>query len=199
MAFLIVFSKASYAQADTPHAFYSSAEFDLGNYIGLDLNLNYVYHEQLSFKMGYSGHVRKARSKPADYSSGLVDGLFFGLLSPYDTFENFQAGMGKIFKLNESGTIRLNFSLGLGYTTIEEPGNWETSGGGIFVENYTWSYHKYNTISFIVNPKIEIPFSRFFGFTISPVVQISKDRIYYGIGFGEMMGLLRKRKTSASQ
>ena len=46
----------------------------------------------------------------------------------------------------------------------------------------------------ILNPKIEFPFSRFYGLTLSPLFQINKDRTYIGIGVGQMIGLLRKRK-----
>ena len=62
-------------------------------------------------------------------------------------------------------------------------------------ENYTWNYKKYNTLSLIINPKIEFPFTRFYGLTISPMLQINKDRTYFGIGIGHMIGLLRKRKN----
>jgi len=47
----------------------------------------------------------------------------------------------------------------------------------------------------IINSKIEFPFTRFYGFTISSMAKINKDRIYYVVGFGQMYGLLRKRKT----
>lgn len=44
----------------------------------------------------------------------------------------------------------------------------------------------------IVNPKIEFPFNRFYGLTISPMLQVNKDRIYVGIGIGQMIGFLRR-------
>ena len=62
-------------------------------------------------------------------------------------------------------------------------------------ENYTWNYKTHNTLSLIINPKIEFPFTRFYGLTISPMLQINKDRTYVGIGIGQMIGLLRNRKN----
>ena len=182
------------AQFDENNAIYSTGELNLGNYIGFDINLNYVYKEKYSFKLGYTGNIRQPKSQPEDYTSGLTGILLFGLANPYDQLENYQIGVGKIYKINQSGTIRLNASIGLGYTVIREPENWERIDNGFLAENYTWNYNKYNTVSLIINPKIEFPFSRFYGLTISPLLQINKDRTYIGIGIGQMIGLLRKRK-----
>ena len=93
------------------------------------------------------------KSQPEDYSSGLTGVLLFGSANPYDQLENYQIGVGKIYKLNSSGTIRANLSLGIGYTIISEPENWVRINNGFLAENYTWNYKKYSTISVIINPK----------------------------------------------
>ncbi len=189
----INFATAQFAENN---AIYSTGEFNAGNYLGLDMSLHYVYKEKYSFKIGYIGNLKKPRSQPADYSSGLTGVLLYGLANPYDQLENYQIGIGRIYKLNEKGTIRTNISFGLGFTTIREPHNWERTANSLVVENYTWDYHKYHTLSFIINPKIEFPFTRFYGLTVSPVLEINKDRIHLGIGVGQMLGLLRKRYTN---
>lgn len=183
----------SYAQFDENNAFYLSNELNLGNYIGVDVNLNYIIKEKYSFKIGYTGNIMKPKSQPENYSSGLIGLFFFGLANPYDIFENYQIAFGKIYKLDKSGTARVNLSLGLGYTTISEPENWEFINNNFVAQNYTWNYKKFNTISIIINPKIEFPFKRYYGVTISPMLQINKDRVYFGIGIGQMIGFLRKR------
>lgn len=180
------------AQSSENNTVYSTGEINLGNYIGFDINLNYVIKERYSFKAGYTGNIRRPKSQPNNYTSGLTGIFSFGLANPYDQIENYQIGFGKIYKLNESGTIRANLSVGLGYTLIREPENWEMINDAFLTENYNWNYKKHNTVSFIINPKIEFPFTRFYGFTISPMLQINKDRTYFGIGIGQMMGLLRK-------
>jgi len=100
---------------------------------------------------------------------------------------------GRVYPLNKKGTIRANISLGLGFTVIREPTNWQPIGGSFINQNYTYEYHKYNTISLIINPKIEFPFTRFYGLSFSPMIQVNKDRTYIGIGIGQMIGLLRKK------
>ena len=193
---IVLFSMSinlSYAQFDKNNALYSTGELNIGNYIGIDANLNYIYKEKYSFKIGYTGNIRKPNSQPENYRSGLTGLLSFGLADPYDQLENYHVAFGKIYNLNKSGTIRANVSLGLGYTTIREPENWELINDAFLTENYTWNYKKYNAVSIIINPKIEFPFTRFYGLTISPMCQISKDRSYFGIGIGQMIGLLRTR------
>ena len=180
------------AQFDQNNAIYATGELNLGNYAGVDVNLNYVYKEKYSFKVGYTGNIRTPKSQPEDYSAGL---LSFGLLNAYDQVENYQIGFGRIIFLNENGTVRANISIGFGYTTIKEPGNWQRIYDESVPGNYTRDFKEYNTVSLIINPKIEFPFSRFYGLTVSPMVQINKDRTYFGIGIGQMFGLLRKRKN----
>jgi hypothetical protein len=182
------------AQFDAKNAIYTTAEFNVGNYFGVDLSLNYVYKEKYSFKLAYTANIRTPKSQPQDYTSGFVGVMFFGLANPYDQFENYQIGFGKIYKLNPKGTIRLNLSVGLGYSVITEPENWTEIDNSFLAENYSWNNHRYDTASLIINPKIEFPFTRFYGLTLSPMVQITKDRTYFGIGIGQMIGLLKSRK-----
>jgi len=183
------------AQFDENNSIYLTTELNLGNYIGLDLNLNYVYKDKFSFYIGYTGNLRHAKSQPKDLTSPFSGIWVSDLDSPYDQFENYQIGLGKIYDLNENGTIRINLSIGIGYTTIREPENWQTNYNVLLSDNYTWNYKKRNTVSLIINPKIEFPFTKFYGLTISPMVQLNTDRIYYGIGIGQMIGLLKTRKN----
>lgn len=183
-----------HAQFYERNAIYSAGELNIGNYIGIDLSLNYVLAEKYSFKIGYTGSIRQPTSQPADYTSGMKGILFFGMANPYDQLANYQLGVGRIVNFNKKGTIRANLSVGLGYASIREPGNWERTDSGFLVENYNWDYSKYNTISLIINPKIEFPFTRFYGITVSPMLQLNKDRTYFGIGIGQMLGFLRRSR-----
>lgn len=187
----ISFANAQFSKNNT---IYASGEVNIGNYVGVDLNLNYIYKNKYSFKIGYSGNIRNAKTKPNDYSSGFVGALFLGLANPYDQIENYQISAGKIYNLNGKGTIRANFLLGIGYTLIKEPENWERINGGFLGENYTWNYENHKTISLIINPKIEFPLTRLYGLTVSPMLQINKSRTYFGIGIGQMLGILKHKK-----
>jgi len=195
---LFIFSiEWAHAQFAENNAIYFSQELNFGNYIGLNADLNYVYKERFSFKIGYNGNIRKPKSQPEDYSSGLVKGMLLGLENPYDQMENYQIAVGKIDRLNKSGTIRINFLVGVGYTVIREPENWQKiESKSLIAENYTWNYKRNNTASLIINPKIEFPLTSFFGLTVSPMLEVNKYSVYYGVGIGTMVGLLRKRKIT---
>jgi len=180
------------AQFFDNNAIYITNEINLGNYIGLDVHANYIYKERYTFKFGYSGNIRKPKTQPSDYRTGLAGLFFLGTANPYDQFETYQLTIGRLYRFNKKGTIRLNLSVGLGYTNIREPENWEF-GGEPAIGNYSWNYYEYSTVSLIISPKIEFPFTRFYGLTISPILQINKDRTFFGIGIGQMIGVLRKR------
>lgn len=187
---LISFNLAK-AQFAKNNALYATTELNLGNYWGLDLNLNYVLKEKYSFRLGYTGTIRKAKSQPNDFSTGLIGIFNFGLNRPFDQFENFGASIGRIYKLNKEGNIRVNCSLGAGYTIYTEPENWKKTGNLSWTENYSYDKVKHQRLSLIISPKIEFPVTKYWGMIISPALQINKDRVYFGIGLGNMIGLLR--------
>jgi hypothetical protein len=180
------------AQFFDSNAIYFTGDVVLGNYIGVDFQMNYIHKEKYTFKIGYSGNIRKPKTQPSDFSTGLGGIYLLGTANPYDQFESYQVTVGRLYKFNEKGTIRLNLSVGLGYTNIREPENW-LFGGEPSIGNYSWNYYEYSTVSLIISPKIEFPFTRFYGLTISPILQINKDRTFFGIGVGQMIGVLRKR------
>ena len=181
------------AQFAKNNAVYATGELNVGNYFGMDLNLNYVLKEKYSFKVGYTGNLRKPQSQPEDFTSGLTGIFTLGLNNPVDLFENFGASIGRIYKIDQQGNIRVNFSLGVGYTIYTEPGNWQKINTNIVsvTKNYSYDDVEHKAVSLILNPKIEFPITRYYGFTISPMLQINKERTYFGIGLGSMIGLLK--------
>ena len=205
ISLLVLFLCISVASAQAQkkkHAFYVTGAVNLGNYFGGDLNLNYMLKEKYTFKIGYTGNRRTATSIPEDYRRG------FSLFNdgPCEHIGNYRFDVGRIYKLNQRGTVRINAALGLGYTTFTEPVNWKKKKEkklnpllillfplSVFDRepNYSWNYKSRNTISLIINPKIEFPLTKVFGFTISPMVQMNEYRIYFGIGMGIMLGVLR--------
>jgi len=192
---LFIFIQSAKAQWLNDNALYLSLDYNMGNYIGLDTNVNYIYNETYSFKIGYTGNLRTPKREPKDFSSGLTGIFTFGLIDPFDTMENYYVGAGRVFKLNAKGSILANISMGIGLTTIKEATNWQEYPGYTFGENYSYQYHRYQTVSLIINPKIEFPLTRIYGLSASPMVQINKNRIYFGIGIGQLLGVLRKRNS----
>lgn len=87
----------------------------------------------------------------------------------------------------------MNLSLGLAYTILQEPENSKGTGDNFLFPTYSYTYNELYTASMLINPKIEFPFTRIYGLTISPMVQLNPIRTYYGIGIGQMIGLVRSK------
>ncbi len=191
---LLMSTYTIHAQFSENHAIYGTTGLDFGNYFGANFGLNYTYQEKYSFRLEGTIRARSSASEPDDFSVGIGRALSLGLAGPYDNIRTTQLLVGRIYKLNPKGTIRLNISVGVGFATISQPENWQRADHFLFFgDNYTWDTYKYNTINFIISPKIEFPFTRHYGLTLSPMVQINKGRTYVGIGIEHMFGLLRKR------
>lgn len=183
---LFVGSVKLQAQFFKNKALYVSGELEGGNYLGGNLNVNYILHNNYSFKLGMALYLKDPQNIPKDFSPVFMFG-------PIEIITNYQMLAGKIFKFKKSGKTRLNLLAGFGYTTLVEYMNWERSSGplkdGSF--HYDYNYNKHGTISFIINPKIEFPIAKIFGFTISPNLSINKNRTTLGLGVGMMFGKTR--------
>ena len=178
------------AQVTKNNKLYASSELSIGNYLGVDVNLNMITKKNYIFKVGFNGNFRASKSTPSDYVD-IVDPVL--LEGPRDYFNSFQVGFGKLYNigkienLDENGIVRANISFGLGITTLKERVNWRLINNSYYISDGK----RYSTISLIINPKIEFPFKKFLGLTISPMIQINKYRTYFGIGIGQMIGLVR--------
>ncbi len=179
------------AQFEENNAIYGANEFNVGSYFGIDVSLNYLYLEKYSARLGYTTNTRLAKSIPSDYSPGVIGILTLGVGTPRDNFSSIHLDFGVIKKLNEAGTARVNLSLGLGFVTTREPVNWQQADA-FMTENYTWDYETSHAISFVVNPKFEFPFSRYWGLSISPMLQVYDGGVFFVVGVGHIFGLLRK-------
>jgi len=189
------------AQFSEKNAIYLTGGLNAGNFWGMNLNLNYIFNNNYSLQAGISDLFRDSKSKPEDFTSGLTGLLTFGLsnLIYYDEMDNYQILLGKIFKTNKNSSTRFNIAGGIGYTYLTEAVNWKHVTNYTIGENYTYDIVKHGSISLIINPQVEFPFSRFFGITCSPMLLINKDRTYIGIGIGAMLGLLREKKLTTTK
>lgn len=190
------------AQHQTRHAVYGSGQLATGNYYGLDLSANYVLDEQHVFQFTFGLYQRRAHSIPIDYN-----GAGFSIIpkwwpeGPFDLMRNMQLTYGRMYLLEESGKLRAILSGGLALTRLTEPGNWRDydgpSGGfgGQFLPQPNWDYDYLlnNRISLVFNPRIEFAFARFYGFTLSPLIVINRERTLINVGVGHVIGLVRKK------
>lgn len=192
--FFFVFTTGIFAQTEKlEHSFYYSSGVGVGNFVGGSVNLNYLNNEKYSLMLGYSLYSRKAASRPSDYKDGLIPTLLtFGLSGPRDFVQTFTLAGGYVYDLNSKGSTRLHLRAGIGFTIIEYPHNWEPSEHGGLGNNYSFDYKKTSTPSLVIAPEIEFPFTRYFGLSIAPFLQLNKEMSVAGIEFKYMLGLLRR-------
>jgi len=193
---LVVLLNVAKAQSVRENLFYVTPELNLGNYIGIGVDLNYLIKEEYSVKAGYTINRRKPVTQPKDFTHGDIPSL--SLLSsndPRQYFDNFQVEFGKIYYLDKKRRIRTNFAVGIGYTRMSEPINW-LRNGNLVTSSFSWDVKKTNGFSIILNPKIEFPLSRYYGFTFSLMLIANKEMAYFGIGVGQMIGKLKSKIKS---
>ncbi|TDL99438.1 MAG: hypothetical protein C4K58_05920 [Flavobacteriaceae bacterium] len=177
-------------------AYYLTSEIGGGNYGGFNIHLNYITPENVSIKFGASSlRAQQYKEVPDDFNyGGAVNVLFLGLGTLTEDTETYSISVGKVFPLNQRGTIRANLSAGLGYSIFTVAENFTKKDGLFYLDsNYTWEKKDYDMVSLIINPKLEFPFTRYVGLTLSPELTINEKRVYYGAGLGLMVGLLRDK------
>ena len=184
-------AQKSFAQEIDKPLYYFSSEVNLGNYIGITMDLNYIVDQQYTFKLGVVANIRRPVNQPTDYTSGLIGILSFGLAQPVETMGSINAAVGKIYNLNSAKSLRFNTAVGIGFTQIQTVGNWQKDLNANFVENYTYDNVSKNVVSVIINPKLEIPLGGVFGFSVSPMAVINGKSNYYGVGLGYIIGRVK--------
>ena len=184
-------AQKSFAQEIDKPLYYFSSEVNLGNYIGITMDLNYIVDQKYTFKLGVVANIRRPVNQPTDYTSGLIGILSFGLAQPVETMGSINAAVGKIYNLNAAKSLRLNTAVGIGYTQMKTLDHWQKDSDATLVKNYTYDKVTKNVVSVIINPKLEIPLGRVVGFSVSPMAVINAKSSYYGIGIGYVIGRLK--------
>ncbi|MGJ8684742.1 MAG: hypothetical protein ACSHWW_08965 [Nonlabens sp.] len=169
--------------------YFFSTNLVLGNYIGINMDFNYVFKNGYSVSLGTTTAAKETKNKPENYSEGFS---ILYLNTAADRFTNYYISAGKNFNINPKNTIRFRPSIGLGYTVLKSPTNFQPIEDPAFLrENYTYDFDTYGTLGLNIEPKLEFLITRHFGMAIAPTVQFTKERILYGGGINFMIGKLR--------
>lgn len=162
-------------------AVYATGVLEIGNYFGGNLNANYIHHNDYSLSLGISGYSRTAQNIPKE----LAEHYYY---APNEVVSSLHLLGGKIFKFKKSGKTRLNLLGGFGYSSLSKYSDWVQSERN---GEYGYDRSVTSTVSFVLNPRIEFPFTKMFGLMISPSFSINKHTTVIGIGAGMMFGKTR--------
>lgn len=187
---LCLFSLQSQAQFAKNHSIYFQHGFSLGTHLGINTSLNYIHKNTLSFEFGGRFYGQKSKERPGDFKGGLVTGLTLGIDGGNDLYTDVHFLVGRIIPLNIPGR-RLNLKAGLSYTDVTKSVNFQVQDKSILVSNYSYDDHRFSTMSIIINPVLEYPFTQVFGLFVSGQLIANKETAFFGIGCGVIYGLLR--------
>lgn len=112
---------------------------------------------------------------------------------PKGNLINYYLQVGKVILIGNSPKVRFNLLVGVAKTEIIEPTDWKYLDNTWIEENYSYTYKASSVFSIILNPKMELPLGRFIGVQFSPLLILNTKRCYAGVGFGIMLGKLRRK------
>lgn len=187
---LCFFSLQSHAQFAKNHSIYFQHGFSLGTHLGISTSLNYIYKNTYSLEFGGRFYGQKSKERPSDFKGGIATGLTLGIADGNDLYTDIHVLAGRIIPLNIPGR-RLNLKAGLSYTDVTKSVNFQSKGESIFGGNYSYDEHRFSTMSIIINPILEYPFSQFVGLYVSGQLIVNKESAFFGVGCGVIYGLLR--------
>lgn len=183
-----------HAQFTKNHLVYVDGGISVGNYIGGGVHLNYIHKQKLSLQIGFYDLQRKDRSRPGDYSGGVVSVFSLGKSNPKEKCKSFSFLAGKILPYKGYQKARWNLRAGLTYSSFTEPINYIEKDSDLLGGNYTFEYEKSKLFGFIIKPELEIAFLKNIGTGIAGIVSYNKKTIYVGLEFVIKFGMVRSSK-----
>ena len=169
---------------------YVSGNTLIGNGNGGDIGLNYIINNKFSLKIGFCATNKLAVAAPTDFLKSASSLAPIDNTKSFKNFENFSLLIGRVFLLNSRSKIRFNIQCGTGITNVRIPQNYRWTENSIEASAYDYDINTKKQISFTLNPRIELPIAKVFGFSLGPMYVHSKNNTYFGAGIGLIYGVL---------
>lgn len=178
------------------HNIYTQSSFSIGTHLGIHGSIDYIYKNTYSLSVGARLYGQKSKQRPSDFKGGFASAISFGLADGNDLYTDVHVLVGRVLPLNIPGR-RLNLRAGLSYTDVTKAINFEPIEKSILGGNYSFDNHRFSTVSLVLNPTLEYPFSQVLGISVYGLCIVNKETVNVGVGFGIIYGFLRgpKRKS----
>ncbi len=187
----------SYAQINPGKGpfIYGEIGVGIGNFeFGEIIALNIIFGHNNIITLGACGNLRNPVGMPSDYTYTSNNGFRLFNPRPNDYPVQYMIARGLMYgKVLYTGSPNVRFILKGGLTYVKEQSyiNFKYSGGN---PNYTCTKEDKSVIGFVVNPTLELPLSRHFGFNISLYGNINSAASVFSINGGMIFGKLRNGK-----
>ncbi len=172
---------------------YAETGLSLGTHASAYADLNMVFQKDNIISLYYLNCGRNSPTVPKDYGTD-----FFGL-QPLQIVSMYGITYGKVFYTN-SPLLRYVLKGGISAGTVSTPVNFvKVYGGGWFGPDYSYTNDKQFTVGILLNPEIEFPLGRYFGFTFGAFADINPISTVAGINLGLIFGKVRNHRTNYRQ
>lgn len=155
-----------------------------GNHTSQEVSLNLIFDNDIIIN-GFWKKFKKRKSW--EVNSNWIGRLFSNV--PNEELEIFGIGIGKAFYLNEIETVRFNLTGGIGYSIFLNPQYDEFMNSGEVI------YDKFESFALKLTPRIDFPFSRYYGLYFDGSVTVTQKRTFLGFSVGHIIGALRIKKS----
>lgn len=193
----------SYSQFSGKNLLYGDVGLFWGNHTGFELGINYIRNEKYSVQISYYHHIIEAQEMPEDFRTSSLfnfSPVIFPEVNVPDINHSFNILGGYVHNLNPKRTMRLNLQAGIAFLHMQYATNFQKKGSPLlFGDNYRYDFKYRNTIGVIINPRIDFPFFKGYGLSISPLVEFGGRKTTYGIGLINIFGLTRQPYTDPNQ
>jgi len=173
LTIVLILTISSVVRAQFLDDIYVGVGWQQGTYNGLSWDLNYIHLDKYSLQLRASGGSRKATNAPQDSKK-----IF------RENYNAFELQIGRVYRLNNSGSITSNLKTGLAYNFFKHPIRYERNYGGISFFGETSSRYKaeFNmekNLGLVINPSIKIHLFKRFYFAIAPYINVNSYRMAY--------------------
>lgn len=165
------------------HLLYTHGDLMVGNFNGGDIGVSFVFDNKISMQFGFSAISNQPSSNPANY---LKKGKESDLSTPASirNTENFHFMLGRVFTLNTKRVVRFVAQGGPGLFS-----SMENSSGQLELDN------KKQSVSLMLNTKIEFPLTNSIGISAGPTYIFSKESSFLGCSIGFLYGIIKSKSS----
>ena len=179
---VFLLSITSYAQTGNVFV-YGETGLSLGTHTSGKLALNAIINKSI-FSVAYFGSARKSPTVPADFQPFLWDDA--------QTVSVIALMYGRVI-YTQNNAVRYNIKGGIGIGKTMTPMNFVKANHGYLLgSGYDFERHEEQIVGLILNPCVELPFSRGFGFNFGAYANVNLVSPVAGIEATMAFGYLRK-------
>lgn len=152
-----------HAQQEQPVYIYGEIGGGGGTGGSIRFDLNSLFLKDNIVSVGYYGYEHRAYNVPIDYSPGFLGGY------PHFSMSMLTLMYGKMFFVPDVRRIRFSIKGGLALGTLTKPENFTyiSNTGWLYLgSNYDYDNARSGFASLILNPSMEFPLTRGFGFRL---------------------------------